>query len=350
MKKVVEIGGRQVGAGHPVLIVAEATINHNGDLDLARRMIESAARAGADAVKFQAYHTEEFLASKDLTYTYISQGREVTESQYHMFKRCELGRREFEAIRDECRRHGVLFVCTATDVEAARMLVEIEVAAIKVGSDDLVHHPMLRSLARLGKPLILSTGMADLAEVRRAVEAVEHAGAEEAALLHCTSMYPTPEDRANVLCVRTLQQEFDCPVGYSDHTRGLSAATGAVALGACLVERHFTLDRNLPGPDHAFSADPPALQALVRAIRTMESNLGSPEVAPTPEELEMRAIARRSVVARTALPGGTVLGREHLTYKRPGTGVAPMDEHLLLGRRTRHELAEGELITLEAVE
>jgi N,N'-diacetyllegionaminate synthase len=350
MKKVVEIGGRPVGPGHPVLIVAEATINHNGDLDLARRMIESAARAGADAVKFQAYHTEEFLASKDLTYTYISQGREVTESQYDMFKRCELGRKEFETVRDDCRRHGVIFVCTATDVEAARMLVEIEVAAIKVGSDDLVHHPLLRSLARLGKPLILSTGMTDLAEVRRAVEAVEHAGAEEAVLLHCTSMYPTPEEKANVLRVRTLRHEFDCPVGYSDHTLGLSAATGAVALGACLVERHFTLDRNLPGPDHAFSVDPPALEALVRAIRTMESNLGSAEVAPTPEELGMRVIARRSVVARTALPGGTVLGREHVTYKRPGTGVAPMDEHLLLGRRTRRELAEGELITLEAVE
>lgn len=350
MNKTVEIGGRPVGASHPVLIVAEATINHNGDVGLARQMIQAAARAGADAVKFQAYHTEEFLASRDLTYTYVSQGREVTESQYDMFKRCELGRKEFETVRDECRRQGMLFVCTATDVEAARMLVEIDVAAIKVGSDDLVHHPMLRGLARMGKPLILSTGMADLEEVRRAVKTVEDAGAEEVILLHCTSMYPTPEERANVLCVRTLQQEFDCPVGYSDHTWGLSAASAAVALGARVVERHFTLDRNLPGPDHAFSVDPPALLALVRAIRTTESNLGSADVEPTPEEMAMRLIARRSVVAHASIPQGTVLGREHVAYKRPGTGIAPMDEHLVLGRRTRHELAEGQLITLEAVE
>jgi len=350
MKRVVDIGGGRVGPGHPVLVVAEATINHNGNLDLARQMIEAAARAGADAVKFQAYHTEEFLSSRDLSYTYVSQGREVTESQYDMFKRCELERRDFEAIRDECRRQGVLFVCTATDVEAARMLVDIGIAAIKVGSDDLVHHPMLRSMARLGKPLILSTGMADMAEVRRAVDAVEEAGAEEVILLHCTSLYPTPEERANVLCVRTLQQEFGCPVGFSDHTLGLSAAAGAVALGACVVERHFTLDRNMAGPDHAVSVDPPALAALVRAIRTTEQNLGSPEIAPTPEEMTMRAIMRRSIVARAALPGGTVLGREHLAYKRPGTGIAPMDEPLVLGRRTKRELKEGELITLEVVE
>jgi N-acetylneuraminate synthase/N,N'-diacetyllegionaminate synthase len=350
MKRVVDIGGRAVGPAHPVLVVAEATINHNGDLDLARRMIRAAAGAGADAVKFQAYHTEEFLASRDLTYTYVSQGREVTESQYDMFKRCELGRTDFEAIRDECRRQGVLFVCTATDVEAARMLVDIGIAAIKVGSDDVVHHPMLRSLARLGKTLILSTGMADMAEVRRAVAAVEEAGAEEVVLLHCTSMYPTPEDRANILCVQTLQREFDCPVGFSDHTLGLSAAGGAVALGACLVERHFTLDRNMAGPDHAVSVDPPALAALVQTIRTTERNLGSAQVAPTPEEMEMRRIARRSIVARTAIPRGTVLGRDHFAYKRPGTGIAPMDEAFVLGRRTKREVAEGEPITLEVVE
>jgi sialic acid synthase SpsE len=350
MKRSVEIDGRKVGSGQPVVIVAEATINHNGDMDLARRMIQAAARAGVDAVKFQAYHTEEFLASRDLTYTYVSQGREVTESQYEMFKRCELGREDFEIIRDECRRQGVLFFCTATDVEAARMLVEIGVAAIKVGSDDLVHHPMLRGLARMGKPLILSTGMADLNEVRRALKTVEDAGAEDVVVLHCTSMYPTPEEKANILCVRTLQQEFDCPVGYSDHTWGFSAASSAVALGARLVERHFTLDRNLPGPDHAFSVDPPALEALVKAIRLVESNLGSAQVEPTPEEMEMRLIARRSVVAHAEIPQGTVLGPEHLAYKRPGSGIAPMDEHLVLGRRTRHRLVQGQLITLEAVE
>jgi len=350
MKRVVEIGGRVVGPGRPVLMVAEATINHNGDLDLARRMIAAAARAGADAVKFQAYHTEEFLASRELTYTYVSQGREVTESQFDMFKRCELGRPEFEALRDECRRQGVLFLCTATDMDAARMLVEIGAPAIKVGSDDLVHHPMLRELARARVPLILSTGMADLAEVRRTIGVLREAGGDEVVLLHCTSLYPTPEDRANVRCVETLRREIECPVGYSDHTFGISAAAGAVALGACLVERHFTLDRNLPGPDHPFSADPATLEALVRAVRTIEQNLGSAAVEPTPEELAMRAIARRSVVARGAVPAGTVLTKAHVAYKRPGTGVFPMDEHLLLGRRVRRDLREGDVIALGDVE
>lgn len=350
MKRVVEIDGRSVGPGHPVLVVAEATINHNGDLDLAREMVAGAARLGADAVKFQAYHTEEFLSSKELTYTYVSQGREITERQYDMFKRCEFGRKEFEAIRDECRRQGVVFLCTATDTDASQMLVEIGVAAIKVGSDDLVHHPMLRQFARSGKPLIISTGMADLEEVRRTARLVEEAGADDVVLLHCTSMYPTPEDRANILCVATLRREFGCPIGYSDHTFGISAAAGAVALGACLVERHFTLDRNLPGPDHAFSADPSTFMALVHAIRTMESNLGSAEVRPTPEELEMRCIARRSIVARSRIPAGTVLERGHFAYKRPGTGVVPMDEDLLIGRRTTRQLADGDLITLEIVE
>jgi len=349
MKPTVGLGGRQVGPGLPVLVVAEATINHNGDLTLARRMIEAAGRAGADAVKFQAYHTEEFLASHDLTYTYVSQGKVVTESQYDMFKRCELARADFETLRDDCRGRGLLFLCTATDVEAARMLVDIGADAIKVGSDDLVHHPMLRELARLGKPLILSTGMAELTEVRRTARLLEDNGAQDLIFLHCTSIYPTPEDQANVLRIGTLQRELGCPVGFSDHTFGVSAAPAAVALGACLVERHFTLDRGLPGPDHAMSADPPTLEALVQAVRAAEKNRGSAEVLPSPQELEMRAIARRSVVARAALPAGTVLTRDHVAYKRPGTGVPPMDEEELLGRTTRRDLAEAELIRREDV-
>jgi sialic acid synthase SpsE len=229
------------------------------------------------------------------------------------------------------------------------MLVEIGVDAIKVGSDDLVHHPMLRELAQLRKPLILSTGMAELSELRRTVRLLEENGAEEVIVLHCTSVYPTPEDQAHVLRVETLRRELPCPVGFSDHTFGISAAATAVALGACLVERHFTLDRNLPGPDHSMSADPATLQALVRAVRVVEQNRGSGELRPSAQEMEMRRIARRSVVARQALPAGTVLGSEHFAYKRPGTGLAPMDEEYLLGRTTRRPLREAELITLEDV-
>jgi len=350
MNPVVDIGGRLVGPGHPVLLVAEAGINHNGDIDLARQMIEVAARAGADAVKFQAYHTEEFLASKDLMYSYVGQGKEVTESQYEMFKRCEFGRDEFIALQKECNKRDVLFFSTATDTVARDMLLELGVPALKIGSDDLVHHPMLREFASKRKPLILSTGMSDLKEVRRAVAAIEESGGKDLVLLHCTSLYPTPDDQANILRVQTLQRKFECPVGFSDHTSGITAAAGAVALGACLVERHFTLDREMPGPDHRFSADPKTLKSLVDQIRTMERHRGCAEVAPTPDELEMRAIARRSIVAKAPIPAGEILKVEHFAYKRPGTGVPPMDAHLLVGRRTREQLAEGDLITLEVVE
>jgi N-acetylneuraminate synthase/N,N'-diacetyllegionaminate synthase len=350
VKRVVDLAGRRVGSGHPVVVVAEAGINHNGSLELARRMVDVAAQAGADALKFQAYHSEEFLTSRDLTYTYVSQGHSVTESQYDMFKRCEFGRKEFEVLREDCHRRGLLFFATATDVLARDMLLELGVPALKIGSDDLVHHPMLRDFASKGKPLILSTGMADLDEVERAVRTVEEAGGSELILLHCTSLYPTPDGHANILCINTLQRNFDCPVGYSDHTMGVSAAAGAVALGACLVERHFTLDRNLPGPDHSFSADPATLEALVRIIRAMEKHRGSPEVRPTAEEMEMRALARRSVVAKGPIPSGTILARSHFSYKRPGTGIPPMDEHLLVGRRTTRDLGEGDLITLEVLE
>jgi N,N'-diacetyllegionaminate synthase len=350
MKKVVDLGGRKVGPGHPVFVVAEAGINHNGSMDLALEMIEVAARMGVDAVKFQAYHSEEFLSSKDLTYTYVSQGKEVTESQYDMFKRCEFGRDEFVTLRDACHRRGLVFFATATDREARDMLLEIGVPAIKVGSDDLVHHPMLREFARTRQPIILSTGMADLAEVHRTLRAVEEAGADEVVVLHCTSMYPTPEDRANILRVDTLRRELPCPVGYSDHTAGITASPGAVALGACYVERHFTMDLNLPGPDHRFSANPQTMEALVRAIRETEKNVGSPIVEPVAEEMEMRAIARRSVVAKAPIAAGTTLTPDHFAYKRPGTGVYPMDEQALIGRRTRRAFQEGELITLESVE
>jgi len=350
MKTVVDVGGRKVGSGHPVLVVAEAGINHNGDLDLARQMIEVAARAGAEAVKFQAYHSEEFLSSRDLTYTYVSQGREVTESQYEMFKRCEFGRDEFVELQKECNRHDIQFFATATDTVARDMLLELDVPALKVGSDDLVHHPMLREFASKGKPLIISTGMGDLNEIRRAVAVIEESGGQELVLLHCTSLYPTPDDQANLLRVQTLQNTFKCPVGFSDHTSGITAAGGAVALGACLVERHFTIDRNLPGPDHRFSADGTTLAALVKQIRAMEEHRGSANVAPSKAELEMRAIARRSIVAKSVIPAGELLTVEHFAYKRPGTGLPPMDAHLLVGRRTRERLAAGDLITLEAVE
>jgi sialic acid synthase SpsE len=350
MKQVVEMGARKVGPGQPVLVVAEAGINHNGRMDLALQMIQVAADAGADAVKFQAYHSEEFLSSKDLTYTYVSQGKEVTESQYDMFKRCEFDRAEFVTLRDECHRRGLLFFATATDTDASRMLIDLGVPALKIGSDDLVHHPMLREFARTKLPMILSTGMADLEEVRRTLRTVEDAGAEDVVVLHCTSLYPTPEDRANVSRVATLRRELACPIGYSDHTNGITASPAAVALGACYVERHFTMDVNLPGPDHRFSADPKTLAALVRGVRAVEHNLGSPVVAPAPEEIEMRAIARRSVVAKAPIAKGVRLSREHFAYKRPGTGVYPMDEERLLGRRAARALAKGDLIRLEDVE
>ncbi len=254
----IEIEGRRIGPGEPAFIIVEVGVNHNGDPELARRMVDAIAESGADCVKFQTFCAEEFCNSPDETYTYKSQGKEVTESMLAMFQRLEFKREEFAGLFEHARKRGLIPLSTPTDRGAVDLLDGLGAQAFKVGSDDLVYSPFLEYVAAKGKPVIISTGMADAADVDRAVAAIQGAGNDRIVILHCVSLYPTPEDKVNLRKIETLRGLHpEAVIGFSDHSQGATACLGAVALGACVLEKHFTLDKNLPGPDHWFSADPP---------------------------------------------------------------------------------------------
>ncbi len=282
------------------MVVAEIGINHNGDLDLARNMVAEAANAGADAVKFQNYRTEDFLSDTSLQLSYESGGRTITESQWSLFKRCELTRSDVFALKAYCDELGILFLSTPTSREGVTDLIEAGVSHLKNGSDFLGHLPLIRHMGASGLPTILSTGMATEEEIALAVHAFQEAGGKDLILLACTSAYPTPLQHANVRRVATLRKRFRCPSGYSDHTDGPDAAVAAVCLGAVVVEKHFTTDRSLPGPDHRFSATPRDLEALVHRIRRTETALGADALAPSDAEEQPRKLFRLSCAASRA--------------------------------------------------
>lgn len=331
------------------LLVAEIGINHNGDMALAETMIRAAAAAGADAVKFQNYRTEDFLSDHTLTYTYRSQGREITESQFAMFKRCELDRTGLAHLKRCCDEAGVLFFSTPTSAEGVDDLRAVGTAWLKNGSDYLGHLPLIRHMARSGIPTILSTGMATESEVAEAVEAFRGAGGRELVLLACTSAYPTPPACVNLRRITALAEKFGCPAGFSDHTAGWEAAVAAVSLGACMVEKHFTTDRTLPGPDQWFSSDPAEFAELVRRVRATETMLGRAELAPTAAEQQAREQFRLSCVAAQDLPAGHVLTDADIAFRRPATGLPPAQVHRILGQVLAVAVRRGEAFQLAHV-
>jgi N,N'-diacetyllegionaminate synthase len=342
-----QVAGRLLGAGHPCFIVAEIGINHNGDMALARRMIEAAAECGADSVKFQNYHTDDFISDRSLTYSYVSQGHQVTEPQYDMFKRCELSRDQLRNLKEHSDHCGVIFHSTPTGEEGINDLVDIGAPLLKNGSDYLVHLPLIRAMARTGLPTVLSTGMATLSEIDAAVRAFREADGAELILLHCTSSYPTPPEDVNLRRISALAGVFGCPVGLSDHTWGTVAAVGAVALGACWIEKHFTLDRSSPGPDHSFSSDPNEFKTLVNAIREIETCLGTSAVRPTPSEATGRLAFRLSCVAARSLPAGGVIAPADVAFRRPGTGLPPAAVNWLVGHTLRRSVETGHVLSPE---
>lgn len=326
------------------LLVAEIGINHNGDMALAETMIRAAAAAGADAVKFQNYRTEDFLSDHSLTYTYTNAGREITESQFTMFKRCELSRADLVRLKQCCDACGVLFFSTPTSNEGIDDLRAAGTAWLKNGSDYLGHLPLIRHMARSGIPTILSTGMATEAEVADAVDAFRGEGGRDLVLLACTSAYPTPPDCVNLRRITTLAQKFGCLAGFSDHTAGWEAAVAAVCLGACMVEKHFTTDRHLPGPDQWFSSDAAEFAELVRRVRVAEQMLGSAELAPTRAEQRSREEFRLSCVAARDLPAGYRLTESDIVFRRPATGFPPSDIDQLVGRLLTSAVHGGEVL------
>ena len=330
-----------------VCVVAEIGINHNGDINLAKESIDAAAHAGAHAVKFQNYKTEDFVTADDLPLTYKSKGEMVTESQYALFKRCELSRDNLIELSDFAASRNVMFQSTPTSLEGIEHLKMVRSPVLKNGSDFLTNHRIIKAMGESGLPTVLSTGMATLAEIDEAVRTFTSTGNTELLLLHCTSSYPTPADEVNLARLDSLRAAFTRPVGFSDHTIGSTAAIGAVVKGAIWIEKHFTLDHNLPGPDHWFSMVPDDLARLVRDITSAEAMVGSSAIGPTNSEMQGREQFRLSCVAARLLPSGRKLTSEDIAFKRPGTGIPPVHEKMLVGRTVTRQFSEGERFDLE---
>jgi N-acetylneuraminate synthase len=340
----IQVANRLIGPGQPVFVIAEAGVNHNGDLKLARALIDVAVEAGADAVKFQTFRADRLVTPDAPKAEYQLQTTGNDESQFEMLKHLELSPDAHRELKSYCEERGIVFLSTPFDEEAVDLLDGLGVPAFKISSGDLTNSPLLEHVASKGKPVILSTGMSELSELIEAVSVLNTAGCENPVLLHCVSNYPAQPQEINLRAMQTMRSAFDVPVGFSDHTEGIDVALAAVALGACVIEKHFTLDRTLPGPDHRASLEPGALRELVRSIRRVESALGSGRKAPAASELETAKAARRSLVAARDIPAGAILEREMVVMRRPGAGMSPSMLDTLLGRQAVRDIAAGTLL------
>jgi N-acetylneuraminate synthase/N,N'-diacetyllegionaminate synthase len=328
----VRIGARAIGSGHPCYVIAEAGVNHNGNMRLARELIVEARKAGADCVKFQTFGAERVATRSAPKADYQTRSTDPAESQIEMLKRLELAPGDFAELRIACEREGVAFLSTPYSVEDVDTLVDAGAKGFKIPSALLVEPALLRHIARQGLPVLLSTGMATLDEVDEAVAILRASGDPPFVLLQCTTDYPSAVGDANLRAMVMMRERYGVPVGYSDHTPSSVTALGAVALGASVIEKHFTLDRGMPGPDHSSSADPREFAEFVRAIRELESAFGSGEKRPCARELANMPGMRRSLVACRAIAAGEIMTSEMLAYKRPATGIPPREAPLVVGR------------------
>jgi sialic acid synthase SpsE len=350
MKSTFEIDGRKVGRGEPCYVIAEAGVNHNCDVQLGYRLIETAGTAGADAIKFQSYTASKI--STRVAPRYWVEAADPKGSQWDTFDRLDkLSLRDFKSLLGHARHVGLTAFSTPFDDEAVDLLASLDVPAFKIASADITCHGLIDRAARVGKPMLLSTGTATLGEVEQAIEVCRKAGNEQVGILHCTLKYPCPPEGINLRMMEHLMRAFpEVPVGLSDHSLGISVPQAAVALGACVIEKHYTVDKTLPGsPDHHLSVDPRDMKAMVEGIRTVEKALGKAVKGVEPLEEEAFRFARRSVTSKTAIPRGTAITRAMLTYKRPGTGIDPRQMDLVVGRVARVDIPEDTTLTWEMV-
>jgi N,N'-diacetyllegionaminate synthase len=342
--KHLEINGRLIGPNQPCFIIAEAGVNHNGSLDLARQLVDAAQAAGADAVKFQTFNARQLVTAAAPKAAYQLESTDVGESQLHMLQRLELSRGDHQALLDHCCARSIQFISSPFDEASADLLHALNVPLFKLASGELTNLPYLTYLARMGRPLIVSTGMSYLSEVEAAMRCFEENGNPPIALLHCVSNYPAAPSDVNLRAMATLGVAFGVPIGYSDHTVGNEVTFAAVALGACIVEKHLTLNRNLTGPDHKASLEPDEFAAVVRGIRIVESALGSGRKAPSASELKIKQVARKSIVASRPIIAGEVFSVANLSAKRPGNGISPMRWDELIGKPSKRDYSTDELI------
>jgi N,N'-diacetyllegionaminate synthase len=328
------------------LIIAEAGVNHNGDMQMAKHLIDEAAAAGADLVKFQTFNASRQVTRSAKKADYQTQITDSSESQHAMLQRLELTEAMHHELIAHCASRQIGFFSTGFDIESVDLLVRLGQEQFKIPSGEITNLPYLRHIGQLGKNIILSTGMATLGEIETAIDVLEQAGTPRGMLtvLHCTTEYPTPMAEVNLRAMQSLHAALGVDVGYSDHTQGIEVAIAAVAMGASVIEKHFTLDRSLPGPDHQASLEPAELRAMVAAIRNIEVALGDGIKRLTPSEARNKPVARKSLVASRALKAGEVFTAENLTSKRPGSGISAMRWDEFLGKKAQRDFAVDELI------
>lgn len=332
----------------PTYIIAEAGVNHNGDIELAKQLIDVAADAGADAVKFQTFKADTLVTRNAKKADYQSQNTGTTESQYEMLRKLELSVEMHRDLIAHCAKRNIVFLSTGFDIQSIDLLVSLGQSLLKVPSGEITNLPYLRHIGQLGKPVILSTGMSTMGDIEAAISVLEQSGTtrKNIIVLHCTTEYPTPMTEVNLRAMQSINNAFGVSVGYSDHTSGIEVAIAATAMGATVIEKHFTLNRSLPGPDHKASLEPLELKAMVTSIRNIELALGDGIKRLTASELKNKPIARKSLVASKPIKTGELFSAQNLTAKRPGTGISPMRWDEVVGKVASRDYSVDELIEL----
>lgn len=327
-----------------IFIIAEAGVNHNGDIGIAKRLVDQAVRAGADAVKFQTFKAENLVCRNAKKAEYQMETTNKEESQLEMLKKLELTRDMHEQLMDYCSQRHIMFLSTPFDLESLQFLMECNIELIKIPSGEITNYPYLKAVGETGKRVIISSGMSSLEEVKNAIKVLRDNGSKEITVLHCNTEYPTPYADVNLKAMLTMREELGVAVGYSDHTQGIEVPIAAAALGASVIEKHFTLDKDMEGPDHKASLEPDELAEMVKAIRNIELALGDGRKEPSESEKKNIEIVRKSIVARCDIKEGEIFTERNLTTKRPGTGISPMHWNEVLNRRAKKNFYEDEVI------
>ena len=333
-----------------VLIIAEAGVNHNGSIETAKKMIDKAVDAGVDIIKFQTFKSEKLVSksAQQAEYQKKNIGNSSDNSQLNMLKKLELSHTDHKELIEYCKQKGIKFFSTAFDLESVDYLYSLNLGLWKIPSGEITNYPYLKKIAQFGEPVILSTGMCEMQDIEAALKVLTDNGLskDKISILHCNTEYPTPFKDVNLLAMNELKERFSVKIGYSDHTKGIEVPIAAVALGAEIIEKHFTLDRNMEGPDHKASLEPDELKAMVSAIRNIELALGDGHKTISESERKNIAVARKSIVAAKDIKAGEVFNENNLTVKRPGNGISPMDWENVIGKTAKKDFAEDELIVL----
>lgn len=349
MVKSIQVGDRFIGLDHPCFLIAEAGVNHNGDPSLAKRLVDAAVDSGVDAVKFQTFKAEKLALSTAPLAPYQKKNIGGSQSQFEMLKSLELPSSFYKELKCYCEDKGIIFISTPFDEESADLLHDLEISVFKISSGEVTNLPLLKHIAKKGKPVILSTGMSMLTEVEYAVQAITDSGCIELVLLHCVSLYPAQPRDVNLKAIQTLASKFEIPIGYSDHTLGIDVGVAAVAVGACVLEKHLTLDRTMHGPDHACSLEPSEFANLVKSVRVVEQAMGHGVKEPVHAEIETANVARKSLVTSCPIRAGEKITLESLTTRRPGTGLSPALLNKIVGREARVNIPSGILISMDMI-